>query len=53
MLSQLFYSLNNNQYIEFKYKKKIIIPYFLVDYYKLTIYKDNFNWNGKFMKKFD
>ena len=53
MLSQLFYSLNNNQYIEFKYKKKIIIPYFLVDYYKLTIYMDNFNWQGKFMKKID
>jgi len=53
MLSQLFYSLNNIQYIEFKYKNKIIIPYFLVDYYKLFIYKDNFNWNGKFMKKID
>ena len=53
MLSQLFYSLNNFQYIEFKYKNKIIIPYFLVDYHKLSIYKDNFNWQGKFMKKID
>ena len=53
MLSQLFYSLNNFQYIEFKYKNKIIIPYFLVDYYKLIIYMDNFNWQGKFMKKID
>ena len=53
MLSQLFYSLNNFQYIEFKYKNKIIIPYFLVDYHKLSIYKDNFNWQGKIMKKID
>ena len=53
MLSQLFYSLNNFQYIEFKYKNKITIPYFLVDYHKLSIYKDNFSWNGKYMKKID
>jgi len=51
MLSQLFYSLNNIEYIEFKYKNKIIIPNFLVDYYKLSIYIDNFSWQGKFMKK--
>ena len=51
MLSKLFYSLNNIQYIEFKYKNKKIIPHFLVDYFKLLIYKDNFNWQGYYMKK--
>jgi hypothetical protein len=53
MLSQLLYSLNNIQYIEFKYKNKKIISNFLVDYFKLFIYTNNFNWNGKFMKKID
>jgi hypothetical protein len=53
MLSQLFYSLNNIQYIEFKYKNKKIISNFLVDYLKLFIYTNNFGWNGKYMKKID
>jgi hypothetical protein len=53
MLSQLFKSLNNIQYIEFKYKNKKIISQFLVDYFKLFIYKDNFNWKGYYMKKID
>lgn len=53
MLSQLFNSLNNIQYIEFKYKNKKIISQFLVDYFKLFIYKDNFNWQGYYMKKID
>jgi hypothetical protein len=53
MLSQLFYSLNNIQYIEFKYKNKKIISNFLVDYLKLFIYTNNFGWNGKFMKKIE
>ena len=53
ILSQLFYSLNNIQYIEFKYKNKKIISNFLVDYLKLFIYTNNFGWNGKYMKKID
>jgi hypothetical protein len=53
MLSQLFYSINNIQYIEFKYKNKKIISNFLVDYLKLFIYTNNFSWNGKFMKKIE
>ena len=51
MLSQLLECLNNFKYIEFKYKNKKIIPKFLVDYCKLFIYKNGFNWNGEYMKK--
>jgi hypothetical protein len=53
ILSEFFNILYNFNYIEFKYKNKKIIPKFLVDYYKLIIYMDNFNWQGKFMKKID
>jgi hypothetical protein len=53
MLSQLFFSLNNIQYIEFKYKNKTIIPHFLVNYYKLFLYTNNFSWSGIYMKKID
>jgi hypothetical protein len=52
MLSQLFTSLNFINYIEFSYENKKIIPDFLIDYHKLYIYKDNFNWQGYLMKKF-
>ena len=51
MLSQFFDILYNFKYIEFKYKNKKIIPKFLVDYCKLFIYKNGFNWNGEYMKK--
>jgi hypothetical protein len=53
MLSQFFECLNNFKYIEFKYKNKKIIPKFLVDYCKLFIYKNGFNWNGEYMKKIE
>ena len=53
MLSQFFDILYNFKYIEFKYKNKKIIPKFLVDYCKLFIYKNGFNWNGEYMKKIE
>ena len=53
ILSTLFDCFNNLQYIEFKYKNKKIIPIFLVNYYKLFIYANNFGWNGKYMKKIE
>jgi hypothetical protein len=53
MLSEFFNILYNFNYIEFKYKNKKIIPKFLVDFCKLSIYKNGFNWNGEYMKKIE
>lgn len=51
MLSQLFDSLNNIIYVEFRYDKKKIISHFLLDYHNLIIYRTNFGWQAMYMKK--
>ena len=51
MLSQLFDSLNNIIYVEFRYDKKKIISHFLLDYHNLIIYRNQFGWSGMYMKK--
>jgi len=51
MLSQLFTSIRSIEFIEFSYEKKKIIPHFLIDYYRLFIYKNNYEWKGYYMKK--
>lgn len=53
ILSEFFNILYNFNYIEFKYKNKKIIPKFIVDFCKLSIYKNGFNWNGEYMKKIE
>lgn len=51
MLSQLFDSLNNIIYVEFRHEKKKIISHFLLDYHNLSIYRNQFQWAGLYMKE--
>lgn len=53
ILSKLFEILNNNDYFNFSYNKKEIISHFLLDYIKLSIYRNNYHWEGIFMKKIE
>ena len=51
ILSKLFEILSNNDYFNFSYNKEKIISHFLLDYIKLSIYRNNYQWKGIFMKK--
>jgi hypothetical protein len=51
MLSQIFDSLNNINYVEFRYEKKNITSPFLLDYHNLIIYRNQFYYKGIYMKK--
>ena len=51
ILSKLFEILSNNDYFQFAYNKQKIISQFLLDYIKLSIYRNNYQWKGFFMKK--
>jgi hypothetical protein len=51
ILSKLFEILSNNDYFNFSYNKQEIISHFLLDYIKLSIYRNNYQWKGIFMKK--
>lgn len=53
ILSQLFETLSNIDYFQFAYNKKEIISHFLLDYIKLSIYRNNYQWKGIFMKKIE
>jgi hypothetical protein len=53
ILSKLFEILSNNYYFNFSYNKKEIISHFLLDYIKLSIYRNNYQWKGIFMKKIE
>jgi len=53
ILSQLFEILSKNDYLIFTYNKQKIISKFLLDYIKLSIYRDNYQWQGIFMKKIE
>jgi hypothetical protein len=50
MLSQLFEILNNILYFEFSYEKEKIKSSFFLDYIKLAIYRNHYEWKGIFMK---
>ena len=51
MLSQLFEILSNINYFEFSYNKEKIISEFLLDYNKFSIYRNDYQWKGFFIKK--
>ena len=51
MLSQLFETLSNIDYFQFSHNKQKIISKFLLNYNKLDIYRNNYQWKGFFMKK--
>ena len=53
ILSKLFEILSNNDYFNFSYNKEKIISHFLLDYIKLSIYRNNYQWKGIFMKKIE
>lgn len=51
ILSHLFEILSNIYYFEFSYNKEKIISKFLLDYIKFSIYRNDYQWKGIFMKK--
>jgi hypothetical protein len=53
ILSKLFEILSNNNYFNFSYNKQKIISHFLLDYIKLSIYRNNYQWKGIFIKKIE
>jgi len=42
-----------NDYFKFEYNKQKIISQFLLDYIKLSIYRENYQWQGIFIKKIE
>ena len=53
ILSKLFEILSDNDYFQFANNKQKIISHFLLDYIKLSIYRNNYQWQGIFMKKIE
>jgi len=53
ILSHLFEILSNIDYFEFSYNKEKIISKFLLDYIKFSIYRNDYQWKGIFMKKIE
>ena len=53
ILSHLFEILSNIDYFEFSYNKEKIISKFLLDYIKFSIYRNDYQYNGIFMKKIE
>jgi len=53
ILSHLFEILSNIDYFEFSYNKEKIISKFLLDYINFSIYRNNYQWKGIFMKKIE
>ena len=53
ILSKLFEILSDNDYFQFANNKQKIISHFLLDYIKLSIYRNNYQWGGIFMKKIE
>ena len=51
ILSHLFEILSNIHYFEFSYNKEKIISKFLLDYIKFSIYRNDYQYKGIFMKK--
>ena len=51
ILSHLFEILSNIYYFEFSYNKEKIISKFLLDYIKLSIYRNDYQFYGILMKK--
>ena len=51
ILSHLFEILSNIDYFEFSYNKEKIISKFLLDYVKFSIYRNDYQGKGIFMKK--
>jgi hypothetical protein len=51
ILSHLFEILSNIYYFEFSYNKEKIISKFLLDYIKFSIYRNDYQGKGIFMKK--
>ena len=53
MLSQLFEILSDIDYFEFSYNKEKITSEFLLDYNRFSIYRNDYQWKGFFMKKIE
>jgi hypothetical protein len=53
ILSHLFEILSNINYFEFSYNKEKIISKFLLDYIKFSIYRNDYQFYGIFMKKIE
>lgn len=51
ILSQLFEILKNNLYFEFEYEKEKIKSLFFLDFIKLSIYRNQYEHKGIFVKK--
>ena len=53
ILSHLFEILSNIDYFEFSYNKEKIISKFLFDYINFSIYRNDYQFKGIFMKKIE